>query len=136
MTNEWHTVSARVNQEERRALELLCEREGIKRNHLLRSLVQKEIEPLLKPGTVPLGKGIPTIGEHRFKYNPEKDTFTWQLDQGAEGTAILAEEVKPKFLKELQKAITEAIDEEEKTNGEIRGSKARVPKKLLQYKRR
>lgn len=136
MVKEWHTVSVRLNHEEKQALDIICERKGIKKNHLLRELVEQEIEPLLKPGTVPVGEGLPRIGEHQFKYNAEKDTFTWQLDQGIHGTAILAENVEPNFLEKLQDAIARALSEEEATNKQLTGNKARIPKKLLQHARR
>ncbi len=136
MVKEWHTVSVRLNHEEKQAFDLVCDRKGYRKNHLLRMLVEQEIEPVLKPGTNPLGEGLPMIGEHRFKYNAEKDTFTWQLDMGEDKIDILAEDVKPSFLKRLKESIEKAIEEEEKTNSQLKGKKTRIPKGLKKYTRR
>ncbi len=89
-TQEWKTVSVRLNAEEQNALRLLCEKRKVTKHRLLKELIIHELEPLLKPGALPEGEGIPLTGEHIFKYNNEEDNYTWQIDMGQFG-------VQPEF---------------------------------------
>jgi len=127
----WKTLSVRLTEEEENALKLLCEKRGQNKHALMKEILLQELEPLLKPGHLIEGEGIPLIGEHIFKYAPEKDNFTWQIDLGAQGTRALAENVPFSFIDNLNNALEKAVQEHEKTV--IPKKKTRIPKSILKY---
>ena len=129
-THNWQTTSVRLTEEEKRALLMICEKRGLKQNKLIRELIAKEIEPLLKPGTVMEGEGIPLLGEHRFKYNPDEDNYTWKIDFGTDSVELLADNMTPYFVDSLYKSITKAKEIREKNVSE---KKPIIPKKLYKY---
>jgi hypothetical protein len=132
-TQEWKTVSVKLNAELRNALDLVCKRQDITVNKLLTELVIREVEPILNPRVLPENKGVPQIGENKLKYLPETDSFVWQLDIGINGNAILSESVSPNYIENLRKAIDEGMIQ--RTDFLIKHSKgAVIPPKLLKYK--
>ena len=130
MTKTWKTTSVRLNEEESNALRIYCEREGLTKNKLIRELVLKEIESILVTDALPEGHGIPILGEHIFKYNADKDNFTWQLDRGTQGVNVLCEDVTIKFLQHLNEQLTKSIECQKK----IVGDKPVTPNKMMKYK--
>src|SRR3989338_4170002 len=134
VAKDWKTTSVRLTEDETNALMFLCEREGkIKRNELIRKLILKVINPILHPGIVSENQGIPKVGEHLFKYDPQKDMFTWQLDLGTQGVHVLCEDVSFKFLESLKKQSTKAIDEREIIIDKTKG-KPIIPKKIMKFR--
>ncbi len=131
-TQQWKTVSIRVSEHEENALKLLCEKRGKSKHAIIKEIFGKEIEPITRPGRIPEGEGIPLIGEHIFKYNVEKDNFTWQIDLGVHGIQALAENVPSSFVENLNLALQKAIDERGKVN--VPKKKTLVPKSVLKYK--
>jgi len=134
VAKDWKTTSVRLSEDETNALMILCQREGnINRNELLRKLILEVIDPILHPGVVSENQGIPKVGEHLFKYDPQKDTFTWQLDLGTQGVHVLCEDVSFKFLESLRKQSTKAIDERGIIISKTKG-KPIIPKKIMKLK--
>ena len=131
---EWKTVSVRLNETSRNALNTLCKREGTKPNKKLKELVEREVEPLLNPSVLPYERGFPLIGYNVFVYNAEKDNFVWQLDLGPNGVVIMAENITPTFLNNLSDSIKKGIKYKEEADNKIKKSEARVPTGLLKYK--
>jgi hypothetical protein len=134
VAKDWKTTSVRLSEDETNALMLLCQREGnIKRNELIRKLILEIIDPILHPGTVSENQGIPKAGDHLFKYDPQKDNFTWQLDLGTQGVHVICEDVSFKFLESLKKQSTKAIEEREAIISKTKG-KPIIPKKIMRFK--
>ena len=131
-TQQWKTVSIRVSEHEENALKLLCKKRGISKHAIIKEIFTREIEPITKPGRIPEGEGIPLIGDHVFKYNTEKDNFTWQIDLGVHGIQALAENVPFSFVENLDNALQKAIEGRKKVN--IPKKKTIVPKSILKYK--
>lgn len=127
---QWKTLSVKVSEQEENALKLLCEKRGVKKHAIMKELLRREIEPLTKPGAIIEGEGLPLVGDHIFKYNAEKDNFTWQVDLGTHGLHALAENIPFSFVANLEVALHKAIDCRER----MPRNKAIVPKSLLRYK--
>ncbi len=131
---EWKTVSVKVNDDTRNAIELICKRENIAINKFLASIIEREIEPVLNPKILPENKGMPQIGENKLKYLPESDNFLWQLDLGVNGVALLSEDVPLSYLENLKKAIDEGLSKRLNFQKESK-KRAVIPLKLLKYTR-
>jgi hypothetical protein len=132
-TQEWKTVSVKLNEELRNAMELVCKRENITVNKFLTEIIAREVEPILNPSALPENKGVPQVGENRIKYSPETDSFTWQIDLGVNGIAILSDNISPIYLDNLKKAIEEATTH--RSNFQKKNKKSAViPSKLLKYR--
>jgi len=132
-SKEWKTVSVRLNEAELNALMLLCRNRDQKKHAIVKEVLLKELDPIMKPGALPEGKGIPLIGQHLFKYNPEKDTYTWQLDLGVQGIHILGENISSHFLINLHRAVESGLQEHEIIEEKIPKNKTRVPKDMLKF---
>lgn len=131
-TQEWKTVSVKLNEELRNAMELVCKRENITVNKFLTEIIAREVEPILNPKALPENKGIPQVGENRIKYSPETDSFIWQIDLGVNGVSILSENLSPSYLENLKKAMEEGLTQ--RSNFLKKNKKgAVVPSKLLKY---
>ena len=128
---EWKTVSVKVNDETRNAIELICKRENIAINKFLADLVAREVEPIIDPRVLAENKGIPQVGENKLKYKPQTDDFFWQVDLGVNGIALLSEDVSPNYLEGLKKAINEGLTQ--RANFQKKNKGAVVPSKLLKY---
>ncbi|MBI5392281.1 hypothetical protein HZA96_00290 [Candidatus Woesearchaeota archaeon] len=132
-TKEWKAISVKVNEDVRNAIELICRREQITVSRFLANLVAHEVEPILNPNILPENKGIPLIGENKFKYTAESDCFLWQIDLGINGFALLGENIPPIYVENLQKAINDGLlQRTEFLNTNKKG--AVIPPKLLKYK--
>ena len=132
-THQWKTISVRITEEEENALKILCAKSKRKKHALLKSLLLKELEPILKPGLLSIGEGLPLVGRHLFKYSSEKDNFTWQLNLGIHEVHALAENVPFSFVNALHKALTEAIKERQKIESRTSKKGVRIPKSILKY---
>jgi hypothetical protein len=131
-TQEWITLSVKVTQEQKNVIEKICQHEGISINKFISKIINKEIEPILNPAVLPENKGLPTIGENKFKYVPEKDSFIWQLDLGVNGSAVLSEELSPFYLENLKKAIDEGIKQRHDFYKKAKKGIV-IPSKIMKY---
>ena len=132
-TKDWQTTSVRLTKDETNALKFLYERESISKNKFVKKMILEAIDPILHPGVLPEGQGIPKVGEHHFRYDSEKDTFTWQIDLGTQGIHILCEDISFRFLDSLKKRIDESLREREKIVDKIK-EKPIIPKKIMKFK--
>lgn len=129
---EWKTISVKVNDDTRNAIELICKRERITVNKFLANIISREVEHVINPKVLPENNGIPQIGENKLKYIKESDNFIWQLDLGVNGLALLSDNVTFNYLENLQKAIEEGLAQRlgfQKKNKK----RAVIPSKLLKY---
>lgn len=131
-TREWKTLSVKVDEAQKRAIDTICERESITTNGFLSRLVARETEPVLNPNILPENNGLPQAGENRLEYVPESDTFRWWFDTGAVRSAVLSENASPFYLENLKKAIEEGLGRREEFKKKNKG--AVIPSKLLRYK--
>lgn len=131
-TKEWITLSVKVTQEQKNVIEKICQHEGLTVNKFLSRVIAREIEPILNPTVLPENKGMPFIGENRFKYIPEKDNFVWQLDLGVNGSAVLGEEFSLFYLENLKRAIDNGIDQRQDFHKKAKNGVV-IPSKMIKY---
>lgn len=131
-TQEWMNLSVKVTKEQKNIIDRICLHEGIAINKFLSRMITQELEPIINPTFLPEHKGLPIIGENKFKFIPEKDHFVWGLDMGLQGNAILSEEITPFYLESLSKSIQSALKQRESFHKGIRKG-AVVPSKIVKY---
>lgn len=125
-------LSVKVTKEQKNVIDRICQHDGIKVNRFLSRMIAKEIEFIINPTFLPENKGLPIIGENKFKFIPEKDHFVWELDMGLQGNAILSEEITPFYLESLSKSIQRALRQRESFHKSIRKGTV-VPSKIIKY---
>lgn len=138
-TKEWITLSVKVTKDEKNIIDMICKQEGKQKNKdkiaindLLHHLIIREIEPILNPSVLAENKGMPLIGENKFKYLPEKDNFVWQLDLGVNGSTVLGEEFSLVYLENLKQAINNAIQQKQDFHKKAKNGVV-IPSKLIKY---
>ena len=132
-TQEWINLSVKVTKEQKNLIDRIRQHEGnIAVNKLLSRMISKELEPIINPTFLPENKGLPIIGENKFKFIPEKDHFMWELDMGMHGNAVLSEEITPFYMESLSKSIQSALKQRESFHKGIRKG-AVVPSKIVKY---
>lgn len=131
-TQEWITLSLKLTKEDKNIIERICQHDNISVNKFLSNVIKKEIEPYKDPTKLPENKGLPAIGENKFKYLPEKDNFVWQLDLGVNGSAVLSEELSPFYLENLKKAIDEGIKQRHDFYKKTKKGVV-IPSKIIKY---
>ena len=131
---EWHTVSVRLNQDLRNAMNWFCKRENITPNKFIRDLVEDKLKFITDEDSIPENQGIPEVGENVFKYLPETDQFIWQLDKGDKGITALAENIPSVYLERLNKAIEKSLEKRKQVQDSMKKKKGTViPKDILKY---
>lgn len=131
-TKEWITLSVKVTQEQKNVIEKICQHEGLTVNKFLSGVIAREIEPIFNPTVLPENKGMPLIGENRFKYLPEKDNFVWQLDLGVNGLAVLGEDFSLFYLEDLKRAINNGIEQRQNFHKKAKKGVV-IPSKMIKY---
>ena len=132
-TQEWINLSVKVTKEQKNLIDRIRQHEGnIAVNKLLSRMIAKELESIINPTFLPENKGLPIIGENKFKFIPEKDHFMWELDMGMHGNAVLSEEITPFYMESLSKSIQSALKQREYFHKGIRKG-AVVPSKIVKY---
>lgn len=132
-TQEWLTLSVKVTQEQKNVIERICQHEGFTINKFLSNVIAREIEPILNPTVLPENKGIPMVGQNKFKYVPEKDNFVWQLDLGVNGLAVLSEELSFFYLENLGHAIDQGVKQRRDFHKKVKNGVV-IPTKIMKYK--
>ena len=130
-TQEWINLSVKVTKEQKNYIDRICQHDGIAVNKFLSRMITKELEPITNPNSLPEYKGLPIVGENKFKFIPEKDHFVWELDMGLHGNAVLSEEITPFYLESLNKSIQSALKQRESFHRGIKG--VVVPSKIAKY---
>lgn len=131
-TQEWINLSVKVTKGQKNLIDRVCQYEGIAVNKFLSRMITKELEPIINPTILPENRGLPIIGENKFKFIPEKDHFIWELDMGLHGNVVLSEEITPFYLESLSKSIQSALNQRESFHNGIRKG-AVVPSKIVKY---
>ena len=130
--NDWTTTSVKLGRDLKLKLNRFCEIENITSNKLIKQLIEKKLEFMIKPDAIRKDKGIPLLAKHKFQYNLQQDSFDWILDFNENNKQILSKNISVDFLKKLKQSIDNAIEERERTKKEL-GNKAVVPADVLDY---
>ncbi len=131
-TKEWFTLSVKVTREQKNAIERNCQHENLTVNKFLSRVVAREIEPILNPTVLAENKGIPLVGDNKFRYIPEKDNFIWQLDLGVNGSAVLGEDFSLFYLENLKRAIDNGIEQRQGFHKKVKKGVV-IPSKMIKY---
>ena len=129
--SEWTTTSVKLERDLKIKLTDFCEREGISPNKLIKGLIKKKLEFMLRPGTLRKDKGVPATGKHSFEYSVSEDTVIWNLDFGSQ-KHILSKDVSVDFLEKMKASIEVALDERKKEMAKL-GDTVIVPRDVLDY---
>jgi hypothetical protein len=98
--NQWISVRAKIRKENYIEMDTFCKASGTNVSAYIRNLIEEN-----KPGTVPINKA----GVNEFKFNHEKDRFTWGIRYDDQSYREIAENLSLEFLENLQKAINHAL---------------------------
>ena len=98
--NEWISVRAKIKRDNYIEVDTFCKASGITISAYIRNLIEEN-----KPGTVPINKA----GVNEFKFNHEKDRFTWGIRYDDNAYKEIAENLSVEFLENLQKTINHAV---------------------------
>jgi len=123
-------VSTRINEEDYRALQIICKRDKIKPYDLLANLIKKETEKV---------KGVsqevfPTIGENLVEYVPESDSFIWSINTGLKNPILISDKLSPNFMETLSLAIKKGFENRNKILKEIKGNKSYIPESIIKFR--
>ena len=130
--NDWTTTSVKLERDLKLKLNRFCEIEGITPNKLIKQLIEKKLDFMIKPHVIRKDKGIPLLAKHEFKYNLQKDSFQWILDFNENNKQTLSRDISVDFLEKLKQSINDAIEEREKTKKKL-GVKSVIPPDVLDY---
>ena len=133
MATIWKTVSIRISEEEQNALNLYCEREKTNPNKLLKDFVLKEIGPILNKDQVTVKDEFPSMGENKFEYDPEGDTYLWMIKVGSKESFTISKKLNPFFIENLYKALQTGVEKRSKILEKIKRNKTYVPKAITRY---
>jgi len=128
MTN-WKTISSKVSDETYAAIKVICEKEDIKPNEFIRKAVEKNVKSILNPDV------FPNIGENKFEYDPEADSFKWSINFGTGNPLIISDNLGSFFVENLQKAILEGIDERTRLQKKIKKNKTYIPLSITKIRK-
>jgi len=130
--NDWTTTSVKLERDLKLKLNRFCDVEGITPNKLIKQLIEKKLEFMIKPTSIRKDKGIPLLAKHEFTYNLQKDNFNWILDFNENNKQILSKDISVDFLKKIKQSIDKAIEERERNKKKL-GAKTVIPADVLDY---
>jgi len=130
--NDWTTTSVKLERDLKLKLNRFCEIEGITSNKLIKQLIEKKLEFMIKPDSIRKDQGIPLLAKNEFRYNYQQDVFDWILDFNENNKQILSKNISVDFLEKLKQAINIAFEEREKAKKKL-GIKSVVPVEVLDY---
>jgi len=120
---DWLSVRAKIKKENYIELEKYCKANKTTISYYIRSLIEKN-----NPSNVSLKKA----GTVSFKFNPSKDTFSFELDYDDGEKEVIAEELSLEFMDAMKKSIKRAITErDEHINKKLKSSVALTSMKRM-----
>ena len=130
--NDWTTTSVKLERDLKLKLNRFCEIEDITPNKLIKQLIGKKLEFMIKPDSIRKDKGIPLLAKHKFNYDLQQDKFDWILDFNENNKQVLSKNVSVDFLEKLKQSINSAIEEREEAKKKLE-NKTVVPTDVLDY---
>lgn len=130
--NDWTTTSVKLTRDVKLKLDKFCEMEKVTPNKLIKQLIEKKLEFMIKPTSIRKDKGIPLLAKHEFTYDLQKDNFDWILDFNEHNKQTLSKDISIDFLKKLKQSIEGAIKERERAQKKL-GKKSVIPANVLDY---
>lgn len=128
MTN-WKTISSKISDETYAAMKVICAKDNINPNEFIRKAVEKNVKSILSPDV------FPNIGENKFEYDPEADSFKWSINFGTGNPLIISDNLGSFFVENLQKAILEGIGERSRLQKKIKKNQTYIPSSIIKIRK-
>lgn len=133
MTN-WKTISSKVSDETYGAMKVICGKENIKPNEFIRKAVEKGVQSILNKDLNP--EVFPNIGENKFEYEPDSDSYMWVINFGTDKPLIISDNLGHFFVENLQKAILEGVSKRNQILKKIKKNKTYVPSTITKFRKK
>lgn len=128
MTN-WKTISSKISDETDAAIKVICDKENIKPNEFIRKAVEKSVKSILNPDV------FPNIGENKFEYDSEADSFKWSINFGTGNPLIISDNLGSFFVENLQKAIIEGVNDRSRIQSKIKKNQTYIPSSIIKIRK-
>jgi len=128
MTN-WKTISSKISDETYAAMKVICAKDNINPNEFIRKAVEKNVKSILSPDV------FPNIGENKFEYDPEADSFKWNINFGTGNPLIISDNLGSFFVENLQKAILEGVAERNKIQKKVKKNQTYIPSSIIKIRK-
>jgi hypothetical protein len=129
---EWKTISSKVSEDVYGAMKIICERENIKPNEFIRRAVEKTVSPVLNKEHN--STTFPGIGENKFEYEPEADSFMWTINFGSGNSALISGKLSPFFVENILNAIKVGLDRRSILLKKLKKNKTYVPEAIIKFR--
>lgn len=128
---EWKTISSKVSEDVYGAMKIICDRENIAPNEFIRKAVEKAVNPVLsKDHNV---AGFPEIGENKFEYDPEADSFMWAINFGSGNSTLISGKLSPFFVENISNAIKTGLDKRKALLKRLKKNKTYIPEAIVKF---
>ena len=128
MTNSI-TVSSKISDETNAAMKVNRVKDNINPNEFIRKAVEKNVKSILSPDV------FPNIGENKFEYDPEADSFKWSINFGTGNPLIISDNLGSFFVENLQKAILEGVGERSRLQKKIKRNQTYIPSSITKIRK-
>lgn len=132
MTTIWKTISSKVTDETYGAMKIICEKDGIKPNEFIRKSVEKAVNLKLNKDSNP--EVFPNIGENKFIYDSESDSFMWMVDFGSGKSIVISKKLSPFFIEGITNGINEGMQKRKELVKKMKKNKTYVPDSIIKFR--
>jgi len=128
---EWKTISSKISEDVYGAMKMICDKENIAPNQFIRKAVEKAVHPVLskEPGT----SDFPGIGENKFEYDPESDSYMWVIDFGSGNSTLISGKLSPFFVENISIGINAGLTRRATFLKKLKKNKTYVPEAITKF---
>jgi hypothetical protein len=124
MVTTWKTISAKITDETYGVMKLLCEKDKIKPNEFIRKSIEKNITEF-----------FPNLGENKFEYDLESDSFKWVIYTGANSPLLIANNLGPFFIENMHTALNSAIKNRHSLLNKMGKNRVALPHAITKFRK-
>jgi hypothetical protein len=132
MTTTWKTISSKVTDETYGAIKVICEKDDIKPNEFIRKSVEKAVNLKLNKDSNP--EVFPNIGENKFEYDSESDSFMWTINFGSGNSLVISRSLSPFFIESILNAIKNGVEKRKDDLKKIKKNKTYIPESIIKFR--
>lgn len=132
MTTTWKTISSKVTDEVYGAMKVICEKDNIKPNEFIRKSVEKAVNLKLNKDSNP--EVFPNIGENKFEYDAESDSFLWLVDFGSGKSITISRAISPFFIENITNAIKNGVEKRKEVLKKTKKNKTHIPDSIIKFR--
>jgi len=119
---EFKSVSAKLSMEEVTLFKVFCKKKGVTPAALIKELILRELK-------VPIPHNV--AGKNTIRYEKEKDKFIWSIELDNGKKIDVMKDISPEFLEDLQKIISDEIDNRSAFIGKREKDSVSIPSTIL-----